>query len=291
MKKIILCIVISVFFIASISFELNANSVVDVFFDNFETGIQIGSDGGLKNTPFGIIPFPSVNLYNFSGWKYEMLKSSDNIITGINPILPEYWPHDYSTAPMSDRILVADGMLGVANIDNRFANIGGPLIPLFSPNEHISISKNFKINKSSRFLLIEFDYLARTLDGILGGEGNNDKVYAQIELLNQVKREINKINIWEWEWSSGEPGMADPDTGLLYSDTDGGYGLFGKLIGDDPMDPSNYEPVSFRHYCKTIRLQKPYMLEDVILTFGLITDNDPWPTCLLIDNISVKEIK
>lgn len=288
MRKIILCIVISVFFITTLSFGLNAKGVVDIFFDDFETGTQIGSDGGLKNTPFGMIPFPSVNLYNFPGWKYEMVKSSDNIITGINAILPEYWPHDYSTAPMSDQILAADGMLGMANTDNRFAHIGGPLIPLFSPNEHISISKNFEIRKSSRFLVIEFDYLARTLDGILGEEGDNDKVYAQIELLNKVSRKIKKITIWEW--SCGDPGMADPNTGMLYSDTDGGFAPFGRLVGNDPMNPANYEPVSFQHYSETIRLPKRNMAKKVILTFGLITDSDPWPTCLLIDNVSVEEM-
>ncbi|MGA1865030.1 MAG: hypothetical protein ACMUHX_08210 [bacterium] len=289
MRKFALCIVISVFVIAAISLGVNAKSIGEVFFEGFETGTQIGTDGGLKNTPFGMIPFPTVNLYNFSGWKYEMVKSSENLITGINPILPENWPHDYSTAPMSDRILAADGMIGMANVENnRFAHIGGPLIPLFSPNEKISISKNFEINKSSRFLVIEFDYLARTLDGILGEEGDNDKVYAQIELLNQVSRKTKKITIWEW--SCGDPGMADPNTGMLYSDTDGGFAPFGRLVGDDPMNPANYEPVSFSHYSETIRLPKRNMAEKAILTFGLITDSDPWPTCVLIDNVSIEEM-
>lgn len=289
MRKAIISILAVTLLVFTASSNLKAEGL---FFDDFQIGNQIGEDGGNKPTPFGTIPFPFVNLYNFPGWEYKLVKSSEAIITGINrgtSFCPEGWPHDYSTAPMSNRALVEDGMLGVANAEsNRFLHLGGPFIPMFSPSENISVSKTISVAPRTQALLVEFDYLARTLDGIPPGEGeDNDKAYAKIEFINPMNQKIVEYTIWEW--SQGTPGIGNIDTGMLYSDTDGGFAPFGKLVGDDPMNPESYAQVNLQSFIKKIKIPKG--TRQIVLTFGLVTDADPWASCLIIDNVSITETR
>lgn len=288
MKKFIIFAAVCFFLTAFTLLDLHAE---ELFFDDFQVGQQIGEDGGLKNTPFGEIPFPFVNLYNFPGWKYQLTKPSDALISGIRledspPFYPPEWPHDYSIAPMSSRALTEDGMLGVANdAGNRFLHLGGPFLPMFSPNENIFVSKNIPINQATKYLLIEFDYLVRTLDGIPGKKEDNDKAYAKVEFLNFKGKKMQEVTLMEW--SRGTPGIGNPETGMLYSDTDGGFAPFGKLIADNQMDPASYQPVNLQTFSQQVKFPKG--AREIFLTFGLITDSDPWASCFLIDNVRVMD--